>query len=1186
MSNANKEITNEAFKKVGSIRGCNQERNKLAIELENEKVNIHFLKEDIVRIYIDPSGAFEDDTQSKIIACTEKVFEQQYGIPEVTVYNEETHYVLATSKVHLHIYKEAFRVEAYKSDGITKIFEEIEPVAYRKDEMVHCLQAHPEEYFYGGGVQNGYFSHKNRQIAIELKISHWNAGSVSNPAPFFMSTKGYAQLRNTFTKGKYSFLEQTTLTHGEAKSDAFYFFGETLGELLNLYTELTGKPNFIPRWGLMPGDANCYKETMDALKVAKQYVEHDMPRGWILPNDGYGCGYTDLKGFVTEAEKLGFKVGLWTENSMEQLAQEVGEFGSRVVKTDVAWVGPGYAFALDGVKQCFDGIANNCEDRAYLWTCCGWAGTQRYSTVWSGDQFGDWEYIRMHIPTYIGAGLSGHPYCGSDVDGIFAGSEKTYVRDFQWKCFTPILIQMSGWAPKDKQPWVWGEPYTSYNRMYLELKLRLTPYMYTYAHQSYVDATPIMRPMLWAYSNESYTLTKDTQYQFMLGDYLLVAPVFEDTEIRDSIYLPDDNQIWIDYFTGEQYLGGRVLNSFEAPLHKLPLFVKNGAIIPMYPRGRFDGDQLPDENHPLTLDLYPCGESYFELYEDDGHTKAYQQGAYALTSIKVCAPKSEQDKLKIDIGETKGTYEGIKEKRKYEWMVHSKVHPGKVVYRIGNESYEIEEVKSKEAYEQASNNVMYVDQATKGGIVFIKTEALTIRESICVTLEHFNNDLEQEEVIDEVIPATPKALGSCEIFDTKIIVRWDNVEGARGYDLMINGLLFTNVSNPYNHRELEFTTNYTYRVRAYNTLGVSAWSEEVTITTLESSLKDVLTEENMAVQATSERPGYGAEKAVNGDGSSMWLSQSDGESDLPVTYTMTFHDAYKINKFEYKSRAKGTKGNITKYNLSVSQDGTHYKPIVQGGIWKDQDEPHQVVFEQEEVVKYMKLEALEGNGNYANAIHLKPYKVENTDRVILGDYTGGGIVDENDYTFVSNYIGVFEADNDWGYVSKCDINYNGMIDAYDLAFVASRLEGGVVPSQLALEGSITVETEVKEVEAGDVFEVNIVGHDLQDVYAFHSMIDLDRERFEHINCLGRCKKEVIAKSGDLTCHMNNVSTLKADEQGAKVVIAFTCKGNRETVSGTGVLATFALRAKKHTTVDLKVLDTMLVGSRLDRIVYK
>ncbi len=141
--------------------------------------------------------------------------------------------------------------------------------------------------------------------------------------------------------------------------------------------------------------------------VADKYVANNIPRGWILPNDGYGCGYTKLDSTIRELHKRGFYTGLWTESGVDKMAKEVGQSGSRVCKLDVAWVGPGYKFALDACKSAYNGIENNSDSRGFVWSVMGWAGTQKYSTVWTGDQSGNWEYIRFHIPTVIGAGLSG-----------------------------------------------------------------------------------------------------------------------------------------------------------------------------------------------------------------------------------------------------------------------------------------------------------------------------------------------------------------------------------------------------------------------------------------------------------------------------------------------------------------------------------------------------------------------------------------------------------------------------------------------------------------------------------------------------------------------------------------------------------------------------------------------------------
>ena len=98
--------------------------------------------------------------------------------------------------------------------------------------------------------------------------------------------------------------------------------------------------------------------------------------------------------------------------------------------------------------------------------------------MWTGDDSGSFEYIRWQIPTFIGCGLSGQAHVSGDVDGIFGGSAETYVRDLQMKALTTTIMVMSGWAANpDKQPWTYGEPYTTFNRASLKLKAKLTPYM-------------------------------------------------------------------------------------------------------------------------------------------------------------------------------------------------------------------------------------------------------------------------------------------------------------------------------------------------------------------------------------------------------------------------------------------------------------------------------------------------------------------------------------------------------------------------------------------------------------------------------------------------------------------------------------------------------------------------------------
>ena len=256
-------------------------------------------------------------------------------------------------------------------------------------------------------------------------------------------------------------------------------------------------------------DNGGIKETLNGEKqnyqfsaraVIDRYKAHDMPLGWLLPNDGYGAGYgqtgtldgnvQNLKSLTDYAHKNGVEIGLWTQSDLHpkagveallqrDIVKEVRDAGVRVLKTDVAWVGAGYSFGLNGVAD-VAGIMTyyGNDSRPFIISLDGWAGTQRYAGIWSGDQTGgNWEYIRFHIPTYIGSGLSGNPNITSDMDGIFGGKNAVVnIRDFQWKTFTPMQLNMDGWGANEKYPHALGEPATSINRWYLKMKSELLPY--------------------------------------------------------------------------------------------------------------------------------------------------------------------------------------------------------------------------------------------------------------------------------------------------------------------------------------------------------------------------------------------------------------------------------------------------------------------------------------------------------------------------------------------------------------------------------------------------------------------------------------------------------------------------------------------------------------------------------------
>jgi len=672
---------------LGDLTGIAVNGGLCEMEAGVSRIRLQFYKDDIFRVWVAPDGTFSDPAGSDIVIARpgENI--------RVSALDKGDYYALRTAACVVRVYKKPLRFALYDRMNERRVWEELSPLELGTI-TVQQMARRPDEQFYGCGMQNGRFTYRDRDVLIE-KGGGWNDGGRPNPVPFYMSSNGYGVLRNTFDAGDYSFRDTLRLSHREDRFDAFYFYGASFKNILDQYTYITGRPFLPPRWALGMGDANCYNRgakgdktnnytgsgihgtTPDVIPlVADEYIRHEMPRGWILPNDGYGCGYTKLDSVVKELAKRGFHTGLWTENGVNKIAREVGEYGTRLCKLDVAWVGPGYKFALDGCRAAYEGIENNSDSRGFVWSVMGWAGTHRYSVVWTGDQSGNWEYIRFHIPTVIGSGLSAQNCATGDVDAIFGGSPKTYVRDLQWKCFTPVFMTMSGWAAHNKQPWIYGEPYTSINRKYLRLKMRLTPYMYTLMNEAYRTGVPAVRGLVLEYPKDTVAWGTATQYEYLLGSSLLVAPVYKDEEKRDSIYFPEGK--WIDYWDGTVFEGGTWLNGYKAPLDKLPLFVKAGSVIPMYPQMDYDGEKSLDT---LSLDIYPAGGAFdYSLYEDDGNTREHRKGVYATTGIAVKTDarrsvNSGPTRTVVTIHAISGHYKGMLKSRSYILYVHVSRRP-------------------------------------------------------------------------------------------------------------------------------------------------------------------------------------------------------------------------------------------------------------------------------------------------------------------------------------------------------------------------------------------------------------------------------------------------------------------------------------------------------------------------------
>ncbi|WP_439377209.1 TIM-barrel domain-containing protein [Amycolatopsis lexingtonensis] len=706
--------------RLGDLTGISTDGPVVTLKSGAAAVRVSFPAEGAVRIWLAPDGTFTDPAGDKIVRPKSTTPATPQRV------DKGAYWAISTPKATLRAYKHPLTFALYDGADRTRRWAESAPLAWTGTTTTQTLARTAAEQFVGGGEQNGRFSHRDQTIKI-FADDNWNDGGAPNSQPFYASTAGYGVLRNTFAPGSYSFTEPVKTTHDERRFDATYVVGNGLKDVVSGYTDLVGKPFLPPIYGLETGDSDCYlhnanrgeRHTLDAVKIAEGYTQNGMPNGWMLVNDGYGCGYENLQQTGEGLRKNGMQLGLWTEDGVPNQAEEV-KAGVRVRKLDVAWVGPGYQFALDACDTAYKGIEDNSDARGFVWQPVSWAGAQRCGVLWSGDQAGSYDYIKWQIPTYAGATTSGIAYNTGDIDGIFGGSPQTYVRDLQWKTFLPAAMTMDGWASSDKQPWRQGEPYTSINRKYLLLKERLLPYTYSYSAQAHQTGVGQVRPLALEYPDDPNVWTDKAKYEFLSGTDFLVAPVYEKANVRNGIYLPKGT--WVDYWSGKTYTGPTTVDGYDAPLDTLPLFVRAGAVVPMWAEGTKSWQNR--DKGELDLDVYPQGHGSFTLTEDDGVTRGYQRGEQAKQTFTVDAPKSGPGTVTVGIGASAGTYPGKPAARNYLLTVHTGSKPG--VVQAGTSV--LRQYSSKAELDQASSGWWY-DPAGKG-VVRVKTGQLGDRQDV------------------------------------------------------------------------------------------------------------------------------------------------------------------------------------------------------------------------------------------------------------------------------------------------------------------------------------------------------------------------------------------------------------------------------------------------------------------------
>ncbi len=343
--------------------------------------------------------------------------------------------------------------------------------------------------------------------------------------------------------------------------------------------------------------------------------------------------------------------GIWNDmNEPSDFLDQTGRTQMDVVTYDGDAHSP-YAsnrnlFALVEARATYEGLERlRPNDRPYVITRAGYAGIQRYSTMWTGDNTATWDAMALSIPMFETLGLSGEPFVGADAGGFIGRTNpELLTRWYEIAFLTPFCRNHAQRDAYDHEPWRFGAFYEDIIRRYLKLRYRFLPFLYTALEEAHRTGVPMFRPLLLNYQNDPDTLSIDDE--FMIGSDLLVAPILAPGVTGRLVYLPEGT--WYDYWTGHQLAGGQMIHA-DAPLQTVPLYVRGGAIIPLGPTMNYVGEKPTD---PITFGIYPDaqGNAQTSLYEDDGVSPAYRAGVSRVTNVTYTSGE-------IDVSAPVGSYQ-------------------------------------------------------------------------------------------------------------------------------------------------------------------------------------------------------------------------------------------------------------------------------------------------------------------------------------------------------------------------------------------------------------------------------------------------------------------------------------------------------------------------------------------------
>nr|CAG8499747.1 5448_t:CDS:10 [Entrophospora candida] len=460
--------------------------------------------------------------------------------------------------------------------------------------------------------------------------------------------------------GKSNHFHTSTQTHWFSESgiiDVFAFLGPTTSDIFQQYGDLTGFTAMPASFAI--GYHQCrwnYIDQKDVEEVDQGFDTHDIPYDVIWLD----IEHTDSKKYFTwDLVKFPEPVKMQTEIGHENYYLYKEALDQDLFVKDVngkvfdAWCWPGSSSWPDFINpltylwwpSVFSGpeitmpkdlihyggwehrnlhniyglvyhsatsvgLSNrtNPAKRPFVLSRAFFAGTQRYGAIWTGDNAASWDHLAISTPMLLTIGISGVPFSGADVGGFFGNpAPELLVRWYQVGAFQPFFRAHAHIDTKRREPWLMDEPYTGYIREAIRSRYTLLPLWYTLFYEASIKGLPIIRPMFVVFPDDEDAFAIEDQ--FFVGDSLLVKPIVKEGQTSTEIYF-SENDIYYDYFTYEKIkINSHKAVEIEAPLDKIPVFIKGGSIIPQRQRIRRSSAAMILDPITLVIALDKKGEA-------------------------------------------------------------------------------------------------------------------------------------------------------------------------------------------------------------------------------------------------------------------------------------------------------------------------------------------------------------------------------------------------------------------------------------------------------------------------------------------------------------------------------------------------------------------------------------------------